>query len=176
MKYKTHIFFFALLALNLGSLAQAQQTPHEAEKISIVTDALECKGDVFCVDNMRVTCNSRKAAANSLFDEIAADANSNVRRDDLKAEVTLRRNGKDKEQNDVDVKKVECVLEVSSMDRFWVFRETLSAKSKDIDECRTKIKANLEDKNVVFQELIEKKNVWQQRTCRVYLLELVNKS
>jgi hypothetical protein len=165
-----------LLALNLSSAAFAQQTPHEAEKISIVTDVLECKGDVFCVDNMRVTCNARKAAANSLFDKVAADPLSNVRREDLKVEVTLRRNGKDKEQNNVDVKRVECVLEVSSMDRFWLFRETLSAKTRDIAECRTKMEGNLESKHVVFQELIEKKNVFLQRSCRVYLLELVNKS
>lgn len=164
----------SFLALVLGT--QAFADVGESDKKTIVTDDAECKGDIFCVDKMRVTCNARKEMVSGVFDRTVVQTDGDLHREDVRVEAVLRKNGKNNDQNVSDVKRIECLISVASDDRTWLFRDTLSAKLKDTSDCRDQMEKNIQSgKRVLFQEMQEGRSLFLQRYCRVYLLELIKK-
>lgn len=139
----------------------------------IITDKVQCDGDIFCVDHMRETCNSRKETINLAFDA-AAIADQDLLRSDLKVIAAIRKNGND-DNTDQDIKKVECKINVTSLNQEYHFNDSLSAKSQHVNECQTIMEQNLQDKRVLFQELQEGRTLYVRKFCRVYLLELIKK-
>ena len=139
----------------------------------IITDKVQCDGDIFCVDHMRETCNSRKETINLAFDA-AAIADQDLLRSDLKVIAAIRKNGSD-DNTDQDIKKVECKINVSSLNQEYHFNDSLSAKSQHVNECQAMMEQNLQDKRVLFQELQEGRTLYVRKFCRVYLLELIKK-
>jgi hypothetical protein len=78
--------------------------------------------------------------------------------------------------NSVNIKKVECLLTVTSKDRTWIYRDSLSEKMKDMTDCRSLVERNNEaGKRILFQEIQEGKNLFLKKFCRVYTLELIKK-
>ncbi|MFZ4714111.1 MAG: hypothetical protein ACOYL6_10380 [Bacteriovoracaceae bacterium] len=173
MRFKKNILSFTLLVLTINSQAFADSS--ESEKKSFITDTMACKGDVFCVDKMRVTCNARKEVVSDVYDRAVNQTDGDLHRDDVTVEAKLRKNGK-QDQDVANVKKVECLLNVSSTDRTWIFRETTSKKMKNTSDCKTMMEKNIQSgKRVIFQQIRESRNILLQRLCRVYLLELIKK-
>lgn len=164
--------FLPLFTLGMMQVSFAQSTQTK----TVVTDLLECKGDVFCVDHMRDTCNTRKELINDVFNKVVIENETDINREELKVVAMLKKNGHLEDGTNVgDLKKVECVITVTSNNSNFVFLESMSQKNKGIEACRSIMETNLKTKNVLFQELNESRNVLLQRSCRVYLLELIRK-
>ena len=166
--------FLTILTLNVSASCFADGG--ETESKTITTDMRECKGDIFCLDNMRVTCDARKENVSNVFDRTVIQSEGDLRREDVKVNVMLRKNGKFAEANPIDIKKIECLLSVTSHDRTWVYRDSLSEKMKDMSDCRTLVERNNQTgKRILFQEIQEGKNLFLKKFCRVYTLELIKK-
>ena len=139
----------------------------------IITDKVQCDGDIFCVDHMRETCNSRKETINLAFDE-AVRNDEDLKRADLKAIAAIRKNGSDDAGDPQDdIKKVECKINVTSLNLDYKFSDSLSAKSQRLSDCQDIMQKNLQDKRVLFQEIQEGRTLFVRKFCRVYLLELI---
>jgi hypothetical protein len=173
--FRTHkIVILTVFLLGFNQLLHADTG--ESETKTIITDTRECRGDIFCLDNMRVTCDARKEAVSNVFDRTVIQTEGDLRREDVKVNVILRKNGKLSEINPVEIKKIECLLSVSSTDRTWIYRDTLSEKMKDLSDCRSLVERNNETgKRILFQEIQEGKNLLLRKFCRVYTLELIKK-
>jgi hypothetical protein len=168
------LVFLTILSLSYSALVFADNG--ESETKTIITDTTECRGDIFCLDHMRVTCDARKEAVSNVFDWTVVQSEGDLRREDINVNVLLRKNGKFTETNSVNIKKVECLLTVNSKDRTWVYRDSLSEKMKDMTDCRSLVERNNEaGKRILFQEIQEGKNLFLKKFCRVYTLELIKK-
>lgn len=161
------LFIFATQAFAVPSVTGISQSKE------IITDKVACDGDIFCVDHMRETCNSRKENINLTFD-LAAINDQNLERNDLKVVAAIRKNGND-DNTDQDIKKVECKISVTSLNPEYHFNDSLSPKSQHVNECQAVMQQNLEDKRVLFQEMQEGRTIFVRKFCRVYLLELIKK-
>lgn len=165
-------WFLGLLLMTTQVFAASAVTGISQSK-EIITDKVACDGDIFCVDHMRETCNSRKETINLAFDA-AAIADQDLDRNDLKVVAAIRKNGSD-DNTAQDIKKVECKINVTSLSSEYQFNDSLSAKSQHIAECQKIMQQNLQDKRVLFQEMQEGRTLYVRKFCRVYLLELVAK-
>jgi hypothetical protein len=167
---KKIVFFMMLSNLAFAGIKDSASTK------TIVTDLIECRGDVFCVDHMRDTCNARKEIINSLYEKISIENETDLSRDELQVVAMLRKNGNIEDSTPAnELKKVECLITVSSQNPHYLFQESISDKMKGLESCRAVMETNLKMKNVLFQELRDSRNIILQRNCRVYLLELIKK-
>lgn len=175
MKNLKVLVIFVLTFSYSAILLARTVAPVVSSNVTLLTDELVCNGDLYCLDKMRNTCNTRKENISNLFDK-AAKEDLSLEREKLTVVASLKKKGDGDLDHTQNIKEISCQIVVESKDPRYLFNQIISDRMFQLDECRQVMEENNDGSHrVLFQRIDQGRLALLKKFCRVYLLELIVK-